>query len=268
MTIFPDRYVFYLQAYDQLGQHLYGDHWTRNEIRARKVQPPERVEAEHRKLDVEMESVWAEVEALRAHRKSKMLDPNARRETELQETQLLDKVQAINAKRFEQPYQRERHTRDYDTYVRGQITADKLLTAFKSGKLRAAFGLDPTTLPPELWHGAEGFRLYPHLSMAVVPPTVAASRRGSIMVERLEFETWLQSVVPVVPELQEPPTPEDLCEKWLRNLLDRGEVPKPKAEYRDLAMKEIEGLSWRKFDQVHARVVPPELRKAGRPRKS
>jgi hypothetical protein len=164
------------------------------------------------------------------------------------------------------PIPRDDYRRSYGAYERAEKTKAVLAEALESEAIRAQAGTGMMIEWPT-WSRTPGFRWYLPLSLVVMPRSVSGLRRATILIRKQEFDTWVQSVLPLAPNRLEQLDPEARCRAWLIELARAHPLARPekKLALRDEAMRQF-GISARVFDHLWKIHAPPAWKESGAPK--
>ena len=259
-----DHYYFLLDAYDRLGQHLFGSQWTGQEINEHPIRSPKEIEAERAPLEAKITEIAGEIKRHDAA-KMKLLKEKDLADNQRTLDDLFEQRGTLQANLWEIGEPTSSYRLGYAAYERRKVTEERILLALQSGEITGAF-CGSTNVPNDLWKGTRGFKYYLELSIAAVPRNVSSKRHHAVLISKKEFDRWLGDVIPEVIDEKAPPSPALLCRKLLREQVKKGPKLKTKAAYREEAMTRIVGLSRRQFDIEWSREVSESWKKSGRPK--
>lgn len=254
------RLYLLLEAFDLLGQHLYGSEWAGTEPWAR-PSPLEEVRRQKERLRDQLRTLRTEVAALEEDSRDAIDRAEAERISE-----------ALDAKRKAQERAEEErrslpdltgaYAADQAAYERRQKTEESLLAALREGAIQLRFGTDQVVHWPS-WREHPDFSISFELSLARAPRALSSRRRAPLFVERQQFTDWLQDLLPLTAPAYSTVTPEQRCVAFLKEEIARGRTM-TKPRYRATAMQKIPGLSERAFNRVWANTVPRTWSRSGR----
>lgn len=259
-----DQY-FLFQAYELLGEKLYGPEWTGGEytLRALNVITPEQLEVRRQSIEAKIADQNRQIAS---HRERIRRSVNAKEIASAQRNvkREIEARSKLDRALFELSRSDNSYRNDFAASQRHFTTEGYLIQALRKGEIgaRAGFGM---LIPAEKWNSASGFKFHFDLSLVIFPRDFSNHRRGSVTIPRLEYDAWLGQQIPLVPDENNPVAPDVLCREYLRGVVVMGKTMS-RDEYRDEALRRIPGLSERRFKQLWSEVVPPGFKLAGRRR--
>lgn len=256
------RLFLLLEAFDLLGQHLYGREWIGTEPWACPTRLEE-LRAEKRRLRVQLQTLRAEIAAL----EEEWRDALDGAESEQIGTVLHEKRQVreqIAEEARSLPDLTGSYGADQEAYERRRKTEETFLSGLRTGAIELRFGPDQIIHWPT-WRGHPDFLVSFALSLARAPLAISSRRRAPLLVARAQFGAWLEETLPITEEAQQLTSPEQRCVIFLKEEVAKGKQS-TKSAYRTQALGHIDGLQERAFNRVWDATVPPEWKRSGRPR--
>lgn len=257
------NFYFLLEAYDRLGQHLYGEEWDHHEIFKPAMRSPEDIDAERAPLERQYAAAQAEIE--RCDREIKATLSGSRVEQLKAEKAWQFELRNEAAQALSEKLEiDDRYRQRYRQFERRYRTEETLVAALKNRDLEAVFNAG-MVIEPELWDGRPGFQYWILESLARVPSNFSSRRRAPVFLKRDEFDAWLQRVTPINATAPSD-DPESCGRRFLDAAVREGGQRKqyPKGEYRRQAQEACPGLSRRAFDRLWDQMVPDSWREGGR----
>ncbi len=254
-------------SFTALGQRLFDQQWSGQEIEASKVQDPEVIRQRRAPFEAEM----VELNLLRQAK-----------DAERREAVSKDALGSINSDLIEiERRQQELFTclnevgmvrkfevEDHARWERFERTESELLRAFREGEL-FVFGANSSRVEPRLWiEVPNGFGWNWALSLIFWPPDKSARPVDAGKIICAEFEDWLARQLPVVEGANVDQLPaKQRFTLHFRKLVKAGPKPASRDKMKRAAMQEFEGLSERAFLRVWNAEAPDSWKKSGRPKK-
>lgn len=257
-----DQY-FLFQAYELLGERLFGPEWTGGEysLRALKVLAPEQLEARRQSIETKIADRNRQIAS---HRERIRRSVNAEEIASAQQNEKreIEARSRLDRSLFDLPRPDDSYRKDFAALQRHLTAENHLIQALRKSEIvaRAGFGM---LIPAEKWDSASGFKFHIELSLVIFPRDFANHRRGSVTFPRPEYEAWLGQQIPVVPDESNPVAPDVQCRNYLRGAVGVGKTMS-RDEYRDEALRRFPGLSERRFRQLWSEVVPLDFKLPGR----
>lgn len=252
------------EAFELIGQRLYGDAWTAQELFARKIVSPDEMMAERAPFEAAIDTAQRLIGRLR---KEQGRVTDTRRLVEI-EAEIKDASERRSDAYFQLQHlpdpTDDSYISDHGTFLRRNNAEQTLITALGRGDIEVWL-LGGSGVPKEFWHGQNGFAYDLMLSVVWMPRQRSGLRRGSARIRETQFDDWLRSVLPDDAADRADISPEDRCRAFLIEAGRSGPKAKPRDAYKKEAMAAIPGLSERAFLQAWAEIAPPHWKRRGRP---
>lgn len=248
-------------AFNRLGDYLYGDEWTKLEAWARPCDPPDLLRRRDSQLVGKLRKIDAELAALsEEHRFARELGEQERLSQLMQPLRI--ERQRMQVEWDSIPVVTDTYIDDHAAFLRREHTERTLCEAAGESTFGLRYATGPNIDWPT-WRGEAGFKLYLNLSMAVVPPKLSSLRRGPVFVDRVPFDKWLDTLLP----LNAPPNSPYVRRAAFVNFFN-AEVQKGERRYSRTAMQEIaQGeyeIGTREFGRIWSEHAPEHWKRAGR----
>lgn len=256
-----------LEAFEALGEWLYGDEWTGNELKREwhHVTDPEELAAKRAPYEAELAEIDEEHDRLRKAKsktvKKKEVDEYAARLEEL-----LARRAEITHFLWENPAPEKGVAEDWEEWHRRVKTEGVLISGLAAGDLMAV-STSNLIVENYLWKERDGFRYYIDLSMVVLPQRSSSQKRHNVRIPEGDFDKWLRTVTPVNSHELRKLSREDRCKIFLKEKVLAGPKEKLRDEYFDDACELIPSLAYNEFRRAWAESTPRLWRRAGRPPK-
>lgn len=254
-------------SFTALGQRLFAQQWSGQEIEASKVQDPAVIRQRRAPFEAEMVELNLLRQAKDAERREAVskdalgsinsdLIEIERRQQEL--------FTCLNEVGMVRKFEDEDHAR----WERFERTEAELLRAFREGELYV-FGANSSRIEPRLWiEMPDGFGWNWSLSLIFWPKDKSARPVDAAKINCVEFEDWLAGQLPVVEGANvDQLTPQQRYTLHFRKLAKAGPKPASRDKMKRDAIREFPGLSGRAFQRVWDKEAPDSWTKSGKPRK-
>lgn len=254
-------------AVELIGRRLYADTWTGFEYASQPRKSPGEIANARKPLEQELAAAEAEIQEIDAAI-LKTTDPEQNLRLAARRDKLESRIGQLHATLSLDHPLNDIVVEAYNSYVRWQRARETLLRAIREFKLRVHDG-HGRELNHLAWTHPK-FRYYLDLSLVVVPKSAGEPRWQPARIYADLFKKWAEILPPLVAPKHEPALRE-LVTLFLRQEFAAMEnAPrKTKQELREKARSKFgAALSFRMFEQLWAVEAPPELRKAGAPRKA
>jgi len=254
------HYLYLMQAYDRLGEHLYGSLWTGNEFDAFASDTPDELHAKRKPLETRLAAIADELEACRkciaSSTSSAVVEDEQRRQTALFEERTTVQIALSD----ELPRLDDRFIENHKARERREFVKGALIRAFVAGELHPSLD-GGMLLEMDKWKDPLDYRLWFGLSLATLSPRVRHGRRASVLIHVDEFERLLLGQKP----LHEADAPETRAKRsfieWFRSQIPIGRQPK---QFFEGQARERFGVSLHAFRQIWAMEAPAEWQQKGR----
>ena len=250
-----------------LGRRLYAGRWDGREITARPVDAPSVADDRRAELAASIERLDGEIEAL-ARRIAKSVKADEIDLLIAEKAELEDRRQHLALSVGALPVFDQRDQQRLETWRRRSAAYQTLLEAFRDNTLKAwsARGMEMTLIDAELWRGEyKGFACYLDLSLVVLPRTWSGKRRGVVKIRIQDFQDWLASVLPVVPEAMDDLSTEARAKIWLQDYARKnGHIVVRKSEVLRQMSADVGDPGKRAFERLWQSHAPAPWRKRGR----
>lgn len=257
-------YYLLFEAFEALGQRLYGSEWTRNEFVAVGLETVEQAKAELARYQEIDERTTAQLDELSAE---SLRTTNAERIKAIESAKAGAQAErATIHSNYWMPGWREGRIASARTYERRETTETMLIDAIKANKFPvvARHGNTQRNLEPWLWQ--DKYFGYDLEISAVRVPSGWGKRFQSARIPEGPFEAWLSTVVPLTPAGESALSPEEQCERYFAGEVAKGPKQMSRDQYIAQARKLIPNLSYRAARRTwDSRVVPDEWKKHGAP---
>ena len=256
----PSWYCGETQAFEALGEHIFGKEWRGYEIEfGQRPRPPD-----PRELDDRLAWMTGETERLRqllisAHEfqsacKSTQAADAAERAHNRLKAEYQNHLDELRTLEKIKPKQEQQ-----EAWQRYSVVWNKLIKALKTGELIATTHRG-REITQDLLAGSGRMRFYLELSMAILPKCYGSSRRAAILIPKTMFNHWLVSIEP-----KDENAPFDIA-KWCEAQMlayARSHMAPTKAALLSFLRKKRPELSDKVFKSCWSRVAPKAWRKPG-----
>jgi len=257
-----DQYYFLLQAFDQLGRHLYRAEWTGREAFAAPAEDPEILASKYRELQDKLDQI--DVDLLSLRQKGGRLESGSEKEQIDQQLFSLQKEeQELLNKRSALPHYRDTMVTDYDQYQRGQKVREILFAGFADQHISAMFGIEQI-IDWKIWRGFDEFEISIPLSRVMAPPQYSSLSEAVVFVSKPSFDQWHLKLQPLV---ETEPKVLSTKEKAIRliALLAEQNSDMKKDECLQAMKAELPDLTQNAFNGIWRDHAPAHWKKPGRP---
>jgi hypothetical protein len=260
---------YFSEAFDILGQRLFGLEWRSSDIYQRTAIDPEKVKAEHAPYQKAVDDLDAQTDALEARIGATVKDQDIARLRMERDAFIEQRVKAIDA-RSKHPAPQEHIYHDWAAYKRHETTTEYLIGALASNTI-IAYGRRTRIIPDYCWNGERHFWFDIELSLARLPRSIDTRRPMSVRLPKDQFNDWLAKVTPLVPSAGQKISPGLRCQHFLERAVREapdGAPQMPKRAYLEEARASIPDLSEREFNKCWAIATPDSWKARGRRRRT
>ena len=258
-----DAYLL-LEAFDRLGQHLYGEDWTGTEPWARPTDPPNLLREKRKSLGdriLELDAVLRD-----KHSRMHYAADEAERAAIAEEIRPLEQEKAEAERvRADLPIVTDSYMRDHDGFVRRERAEAELFDALRSGEIVLRYGTN-LLIPYKDWSTEPGFKLHICLSMATASPKLSGLRRAPVTIDGKVFDQWLSKRLPINLPPDSPQAKEAALADDLRRHINSGDPRMKRPAFLKWAKAEYK-LGARPAGRVWDSIATPDMKHPGRPRK-
>jgi len=191
-----ENYYSLLQAFDQLGKHLYSDVWSGLEAFSKPVASPVGLAGRRAELDDQIEELEVQLISLRKKFQRLMPGPE-RQQADQQIGNLHEEKTALELKKGKLPDYRDSHVVEFETYARREKSEALLLDGLIRGEVEALYGTQ-FIIDWKEWCQETGFTCFLPLSIMTVPPKISSLRRAPVFVSKDPFNKWWNALSPIV----------------------------------------------------------------------
>jgi len=249
-------------AFNFLGLRLYGPEWAGYEVlRDREVDPAPILKArapleeKAEQLAFQLSTKYKEQKEVEGRDEIRRVNneiDNIRRE-------MSDNYHQLHAVGDVQSYQ----VTNYEAWVRFEKAEGKLLKALCNDELRVVclFGF---VVKPKLWaEMPEGFGYDLEHSLIFWPSSESSKQMASGIIRKLEFEEWLETVIPVVPHDDAQITTEQRAQIKLTELVKAWDGRMKRDQFKDMLKDEYPDLGERAFKRIWDAEATREMKSPG-----
>ncbi len=253
------------EAFQVVGRHLFAHEWTGDELIQIEIESPEEAHEARALIEAKLADCALEIQAV----EKKIGQPLPTAEMEVLKRASAEAVDRRSELRLAllQLVTPEAVKAPHAAYLRKKAALASLTDALKASAITAHNGRR-SVIDGDLWRGERHFGFILELSLARLPRERFPRRLQLVWIDIGELEKWLKTVKPQVASKLPPPTPEEDCEKFLEARVAEGNPDQlSKADWRDIALKEIDGLTGRGFNRAWVNTeMPNSWKSSGRKR--
>ncbi|MEH6477307.1 MAG: hypothetical protein V7727_16560 [Sneathiella sp.] len=256
-----DKYPLAL-AFQTLGLHLYGDQWTGNEIRGRRVEDPTSILEARAPLEIRVEELCLLInEANR--RQKEVVGGEAIIEINREIDQLDEERNQLAKQLFDIGEPGSGALDDHGEWKRFVETEGQLLKGLGSGEI-TVIGSHGTVVKKELWRDlSEEFGCDWVRSLIFFPKIESSNLMQSGHIKEDEIVLWLDTVLPINPSNIEKLTVERRARIRFKELVPKYDGSELRDDYLEQMQAEFPKLSERAFIRIWNELATDKMKKAG-----
>lgn len=254
------------EAFELIGQRLFGADWNGNELTAFAVPSPEQMQADREPLLAALQAIESELlgvggEIERTTNEAKMGEFTRRRES------LFERRIEIANQLLSRPEPSDTNRWLYGNFQRKQRVESTLLDALRHGQIKAHDGRN-CPIDNLLWRGHPHFGFSIELSVVRMPRNLSSKRFQPARISEPEFDEWLLTLAPLTASAEQSLPPIEQCRRLIHRWANSngGMQERSKEEYRAEAMAMIPKLTKRAFESAWAQAAPNDWKRLGRRR--
>lgn len=256
-----DDYTLF-DAFNFLGMRLYGAEWTGYEVRREREDDP----APTLQTRAPLEAKAEQLASLYSDKLQEQKKVEGREEIRRVNNDI-DNLRRAMSDNYHQLHQIEDvhdfKIKDYETWVRFEKAEGKFLKALCNDEIRVVclFG---QVVKPDLWaEMPEGFGYDLEHSLIFWPSSESSKQMASGRIRKLEFETWLETVIPIVPHDDATITTEQKAHIRLKELVQAWDGRTKRDQFKEIIQGEFPDLGARAFKRIWDAESSPEMKRPG-----